>query len=196
MMNEIFSRRSIRRFKTEDISEGTIIDIVEAGIAAPSAKNRQPWKVCLYKGKQKEELISELEKGIKEEESDEPILPGFSYGIADAKNTVRVMKEAPVLLVIINWNGNSPFKVLDAEGRFVEICDSLSIGAFIQNMLLKAEELGVGSLWIGNTCFAYDKLMEYIGEEGQLIGAVALGIADETPNVRPRKSIRDVLIVK
>lgn len=38
--------------------------------------------------------------------------------------------------------------------------------------------------------------MEYIGEEGQLIGAVALGIADETPNVRPRKSMRDVLIVK
>lgn len=194
-MNEIYTRRSIRKFKAEDISEETIIEIVEAGIAAPSAKNRQPWKVCLYKGKQKEELISELEKGIIEE-SDAPILPGFSYGIADAKNTVRVMKEASVLLVIINWNGNSPFKVLDAEGRFVEICDSLSIGAFVQNMLLKAEELGIGSLWIGNTCFAYDKLMEYIGEEGQLIGAVALGIADETPDVRPRKSIRDVLIVK
>ena len=47
--------------------------------------------------------------------------------------------------------------------------------------------MGVGSFWIGNTCFAYRELAEYIGEEGRLIGAVAFGIADEEPEARLEK---------
>jgi nitroreductase len=39
----IFARRSIRRYSGEPVSEREITSILEAGMAAPSANNRQPW---------------------------------------------------------------------------------------------------------------------------------------------------------
>lgn len=60
-------------------------------------------------------------------------------------------------------------------------------------MLLEAKRLEIGTLWIANTCFAYPELMEFIKESGQLIGAVALGYADEVPRQRPRKTLDDIV---
>ncbi len=59
--------------------------------------------------------------------------------------------------------------------------------------LLEAERLGIGTLWIANTCFAYPELTESINGQGQLIGAVALGYADEAPRQRPRKMLDDIV---
>ncbi|MCX8131028.1 MAG: nitroreductase family protein [Clostridia bacterium] len=42
-MNAIFSRRSIRKYTKQDISEEIIEKIIRAGMAAPSAGNEQPW---------------------------------------------------------------------------------------------------------------------------------------------------------
>ena len=39
----IFARRSIRRYSGEPVSEDEITSLLEAGMAAPSANNRQPW---------------------------------------------------------------------------------------------------------------------------------------------------------
>lgn len=39
----IFSRRSIRRYTDQPISEQDLIGLLEAGMAAPSASNRKPW---------------------------------------------------------------------------------------------------------------------------------------------------------
>ena len=189
----IYSRRSIRKFKNAPIPKEHIEEIIRAGSAAPSAKNRQPWK-CIVLGNQcKEEFLSNMEKGIDREEHSLALLPKSRSGLADAKNTLRIMREAPILIVVINTNGKSPFEQLDTDGRFMEICDSLSIGAFIENMLLQAEEMGLGTLWIANTCFAYKELVSYLNTQGQLIGAVALGYADEHPNQRPRKELRDIV---
>lgn len=73
------------------------------------------------------------------------------------------------------------------DERFTQINDTLSIGASIQNMLLRAEELGLGSLWIGNTVLQYRELTEYMQIDTELIGAVALGYKAENPSARPRK---------
>ena len=39
----IFARRSIRRYSGERVGEDEITSLLEAGMAAPSANNRQPW---------------------------------------------------------------------------------------------------------------------------------------------------------
>ena len=51
----------------------------------------------------------------------------------------------------------------------------------------------MGTLWIANTCFAYNELMDFIGTDSQLTGIVAIGFANEVPAKRPRKQmcIRD-----
>ena len=79
------------------------------------------------------------------------------------------------------------------EKRIVEICDSLSIGAAIENMILTATGYGLGTLWIANTCFAYNELMDFIGTDSQLTGIVAVGFADEAPDKRPRKPFEEIV---
>ena len=193
MLEEIYSRRSIRKYTNEPISCSIIEKIIDAGRVAPSAKNRQPWKYLVYSGEAKVRLLSIMKKGIEMEEIN-PRLPLSVNGIPDAKNTLRIMENAPVVIVVLNTNGKSPFVQLDVDGRFSEMNDLLSIGASIENMLLKAEELNIGTLWIGNTCFAYQELMEYIGSTAELIGAIALGYKAETPAMRPRKKIEDIIV--
>lgn len=191
-MDCIKERRSIRKYKPQLLEKETVDEIIKAGILAPSAKNRQPWKFIVYGGESKKELLAEMEKGLLRERDGEAILPNSKSGLADAFHTLKIMKEAPVLIVLLNTNSASPFENIGVEERITEICDSLSIGAAVENMLLKATELGIGSLWIANTFFAYPELTDYIGTPYQLVGAVSLGYSDEAPAARPRKCLADV----
>lgn len=193
MIKEIASRRSIRKYRQNEVSVEMIHQILQAGRLAPSGKNKQPWNFLVYRGQAKKEFLLKMEEGIQREESGHSILPDSGYGLPDARNTLRVMREAPVLIVVVNPYGKSPFEELTVDERVTEIVDSLSIGAAIQNMLLEAERLGLGTLWVANTCFAYSELTESINKPGQLIGAVALGYADEAPRQRPRKALEDLV---
>lgn len=186
-------RRSIRKFTGESVDREQIETIVEAARLAPSAKNRQPWKYIVYAGEEKDKLLDVMENALYKERSEHKLLPQSAYGLPDAFNTLRIMREAPVTIVVMNTNGQSPYEAIEADRRVAEICDSLSIGASIENMLLKATELGLGTLWIANTCFAYDDLVRFVGESGQLISAVAVGYPAEHPAPRPRKPLEEIL---
>lgn len=193
MINEILERRSIRKFKKTKIDKEIIEKILYAATCAPSAKNRQPWKFLVFTDKSKEKLIKVMEKGICEEKKTHRLMPVWANSIGDAENTVKVMKEASCLVVILNTNSKNPFLNIEKETRIVEICDSLSIGAAVENMILTALHYGLGSLWIANTCYAYDDLINFLNTEDQLVGIVALGLPNEKPEMRPRKEFSDVV---
>lgn len=192
-MKEIIERRSIRKYKEDAIKKDDLEKIIQAGILAPSAKNRQPWRYIVYTNMAKNNLLDVMEKGLLRERDGEKLLPKSKNGLPDAFHTLKIMREAPVLIIIENTNGMSPYTDIDADARITEICDTLSIGASVQNILLTATELGYGTLWIANTCFAYNELADYIGIKGQLVGAISLGIANEQPAPRPRKDISEVV---
>ena len=42
-MDALFSRRSIRKYTSEPVTEEVLREILEAGMSAPSAGNQQPW---------------------------------------------------------------------------------------------------------------------------------------------------------
>ncbi len=192
-MDCIKNRRSIRKYKPDAVSRELIESIINAAGLAPSAKNRQPWKYIVYTGNEKNKLTDVMEGALIKEQKQHNLLPNSQYGLPDAFNTLKIMRTAPVIIIVMNTNGTCPFEAADPDTRITEICDILSIGASIENILLKATDLGLGTLWIANTCFAYKGLMKFIGLKGQLVGAVALGYADEHPFPRPRKDIFDIL---
>ena len=189
----IEGRRSIRKYTNQPVEKAVIEEVIRAAALAPSAKNRQPWKYLVYAGAEKEKLVDQMEIGLYREREVSPILPESAFGLPDAYNTLRIMREAPVILVVLNTNGRNPYKEIDTDRRISEICDSLSIGASIENLILKAEDLGLGTLWIANTFFAYPELVEYIGTEYQLVSAVALGYPAEAPAARPRKPLEEIV---
>lgn len=60
VIDNIFARKSVRSFDMEKtISEQDIELLVKAGMAAPSAMNRQPWQFFVFTGKEQMDELSE-----------------------------------------------------------------------------------------------------------------------------------------
>ncbi|MBQ8844971.1 MAG: nitroreductase family protein [Clostridia bacterium] len=166
------TRRSIKKFKNEQVSNEDIITIIESARLSPSLKNRQPWKFIAIKG-DKKEFISDL------------MMDWFNE---NKNNTTTVnksalsIKQASVLILVFR----------DSDNTF-ERRDTLSLGACIGNILLKSTELGVGSKWIADTWYVKDNISNYLGVDLELYSAIALGIPDENFSPKPKKSIEDIL---
>lgn len=193
MIEAIYNRRSIRKYLDTPISKDDIIDIINSAMKAPSSKNRQPWKYIVIQGNAKTEMIKAFEKGMLREETKEALLPMSKKHIPAAKYTIEILKQAPVVIFVVNSLRKGMLENLEPEERVYNICNIQSISASVQNMLLSATEKGIGSLWVCDIFFAYKELCDWLNEDGELICAVALGYPDEDPKERPRKKIDDVV---
>lgn len=167
-------RRSIRKYKNKDIPKEVILELIDTARISPSAKNIQPWKFYVAKGKTKD-TIAEFMKEYADANGSEKYAGMYSTGNA--------IKQAPVLLLVFRDN-DAP---LDRN-------DTLSIGSAIEHILLKATELGLGSLWICAMYKVRDKISKLIGTDLELYSCIALGYADEQPSARPRKSLQDIIM--
>ncbi len=192
MLAAIANRRSIRKFKDTDVPIYMIKEILEAGILAPSSKNRQPWKFVVAMGTGKREALKVMRKGL-EREKINPLLPKSAQHLDGAKYTLKSIEQASAIIFIVNTLGIDVLSPLNTEEHIYEICNAQSIGAAVQNMTLAAAELGLGSLWICDTYFSYQELKDWLKAGGELFAAMAIGYADENPPARPRRKLDDVV---
>ncbi len=180
----ISQRRSIRKYRDEQVPRDLIEKILEAAMLAPSGKNRQPWRFVVLEGRKKTEFIDLLKTTEK--------VRGFEgNNTGSFRQTITGMDKAPVVIIVLN----AYFDTCIEDGRLNHyrwLTDVQSIGAAIQNMLLHAHELGVGTLWICDILYAEKEIRAWLNTELQLIAAVSLGYADEHPFPRPRKPWKEV----
>lgn len=192
MIPEILNRRSIRAYQNTPIPADLIRQVLQAGLLAPSSKNRQPWRFVVVAGKAKEEMLFVMEKGLKREKQ-EPLLPGSAHYLKGAAATMEIMRQAPAVIFILNRLGLPFNRPLSPEERVYEICNAQSIGAAVENMSLEATRLGLGSLWICDTFFAYRELCGWLQADGELAAALALGYSAESPAQRPRLRLEETV---
>ena len=57
-IERMFTRRSIRKYSTEPVSEELMLNILEAGRLAPTATNTQPWHFVVARGPQEKEACT------------------------------------------------------------------------------------------------------------------------------------------
>jgi nitroreductase len=143
-------------------------------------------------GNAKKDVLTVMKKGLIREQ-EQPLLTGSSRYLGGAEYTLSIMEQAPVIIFIINPYGIDINASLKPEEHIYEICNAQSVGAAIENMTLTATELGLGSLWICDTYFAYQELCDWLNAEGELCAAMTIGYSDETPQARPRKGMEDVV---
>jgi F420 biosynthesis protein FbiB-like protein len=183
----IAARRSVRKFTDRPVGEETVNAVLAAAILAPSGKNRQPWRFVVVAGDEKRaQMIRAMREGITDTKA-----RGMETG--SAIMTARVMQHAPVTIFVFNPEGVHPWTSHSVGQTFLEMVDTQSIGAAIQNMLLVAQDLGLGTLWICDVWSAYQQLSAWLGESGQLVAAVALGYPAENPDARPRRPLSEVV---
>jgi nitroreductase len=188
ILDAIAKRRSIRKFLTKDIDIAILKKILSAGIMAPSAKNRQPWKFIVTTNKNKHEMVKVIKSGIENEKGGNGLLKNFKEHIFSAEHTVKIMETAPVTVFIMNTENTFALNQT-AEEKLFEMANIQSIGAAIENIALASLEYGIGSLWICDIYFAYNELREWLNTDGQIIAAVSLGYPDEDPKPRMRKEM-------
>lgn len=185
VMQAIDSRRSIRRFKNDPIDREVIRAILEAGTKAPSGTNRQPWEFVVVTGDKLKEAVQVMREGIK-------VFKARFGNTGSAEYSANIMEQSPAVIFIFNPGGVHPWKRKTVGQQFTEIVDVQSVGAAIQNMILAAESLGIGTLWICDVFQAYEELCKWLKKDCQMVAALALGYKDENPPARPRKSIDEI----
>jgi nitroreductase len=185
-MSAIAARRSIRSFKDDPIPEDKLEAVLRAASLAPSGKNRQPWHFTVVKADKRPEMIRAMREGIEAAKSRGTDERGAEW-------TLKIMESAPVTVFVFNPEGFQPWLPHSIGQMFDDVVDVQSIGAAIQNMLLAAQDLGLGSLWICDVFSAYGELQSWLGEKGEMIAAVSLGYAAESPEARPRKGLADIV---
>ncbi|NJD01225.1 MAG: nitroreductase family protein [Ruminiclostridium sp.] len=189
----IKDRRSIRKFKPDRIAKQQIELLISSACAAPSGKNRQPWEFIVVMDEiERDKVCNVMEQGIDQSEK-ERFVGTQPAIISSARNTLSIMRKAPATVFIFSPDIphiGTPRTLLESlyDLAFVQ-----SIGAAIQNMLLSAVEIGLGSLWICDVYFAYEELVKYFQQDGLMVAAVSLGVPDEMPGMRPRKPIEELV---
>lgn len=165
-MNE---RRSIRKYQNRPVEEETVRELIEAAILAPSWKNMQTSRYYAAITPEKRNQVWEA-------------LPEFNRS-----NT----KDAPVLIVTtivlnkvgFNKDGSSVNELGNGWGYY-------DCGLHNMNLMLKAAELGLGTLIMGMRDADALKQILNIPENESVVAVISVGYPDIDP-VRPKRKTVD-----
>jgi len=157
VLSAIRRRRSVREFIGEPVSQEDVVEILTAGIWAPSGLNNQPWRFVVVRGEDVRRRLAGL----------------THYG--------HIVTAAPLLIVVF----------LDTEAMYDTVKDHQAVGACIQNMLLAADALGLGAVWLGQIVKNKTRVNQTLGldERYDLMAVLAIG----RPAHRDQKSHRKEL---
>lgn len=112
----ILKRRSIRKFKDIKVEEEKIEKLLVSAMAAPSARNMQPWEFYVVTNEEK---------------------------IKNLRNIAKNFDFNSKLIIIVCGNKN---RTITQNDNDFWIQDA---SAAVENILLCATELGLGSVWCG-----------------------------------------------
>lgn len=152
----IKTRRSVRKYKDKAVDWDKVTRILDAGKFAPSAGNIQNWKFVVVR---KENIRKKL---------------------AQAALDQDWMEVAPVHIVVVG----EPEKASRFYGaRGERLYTIQSCAAAVENMMLVANELELGSCWVG--AFDESKVKRALNmPEGVVPQAIiTIGYADEKPEM-------------
>lgn len=137
VLNTLKKRRSVRQYRSEQIKDNELEEILEAAIYAPTGRNDQPWHFTVVQNKK---LIGEISEGAKEvmRESGMEWMVQLG-GIKD----FNIFHRAPTVVIV--------------SGKKEATTPLIDCSAAVQNILLAAESMDIGSCWIGFAKFFFLK---------------------------------------
>ena len=169
----IKTRRSVRKFKNEEISKDIIEDLVLTASYAPSWKNTQITRYIAI--------------------DDSSILKKIADDCTPVYNS-NIIQQSPMLIAVTFIKGRCGF---ERDGSYStkkeDRWQMFDTGAACQTFCLAAKEKGLGTVIMG--IFDEDKITELleIPEERELAALIAVGWPDIDPEAPKRKSVDDLL---
>jgi len=170
----IFGRRSIRRYKDTPVSEEQVRELLLAAAHAPSWTNSQPSRYYVAMGDARDAVAG--------------MLPEFNK-----KN----VENAPVLIVTTVVKGTSGYgKDGSARTHLGDGFTHFDNGLRVQNICLRAVEMGLGTLIMG--IYNESEIREYfaIDDTQEIVCVLSVGWPDIEPEARPRLSVDEIAVFR
>lgn len=160
------TRRSVRKFRPDPVSDELIAQVVEAGTFAASGHDRQPWAIITVTNEEIRRKLSAVNASFFDMDVKDPF-----YG-------------APVVIIVLTKK-RTPTYVYDgtlALGNMMLAAHSLGLASCWVHRAKQTFELPEWQEWLRGLG---------LEEEYEGIGHLALGYADgNLPEARPRKAGR------
>ena len=178
----IHTRTSCRHFLPDALDKPTIEQILAAGVRAPSPLNAQPWQFFVITSDEKKQAISDEAGRCRAwavEQSGWKWLSTYKMDF---------LLQAPVLIAVVGDPKKSGMDGFQEDGP---VGYQLACAAAVQNMLLAAHALGLGSLFF--TLFDKNRLRRIldISEEKTPVALVCIGKPGEPHKAVPRKDVAE-----
>ncbi len=196
LFEAIHTLRAIRRLKPDPIPDDVLRQILEAAIRAPSGGNRQPWFFVAVRDADKRKAISDIwhtgyQKLLEIPYYGDAASGGGSEAEQRMMRSVAYMAEhlheAPVHLVVC----------MDTDGQPPAFGHGSSIYPAIQNLMLAARALGVGTVL--TTIHRYRdaelKALLSIPEHIVTAAVIPMGYARGKFGAGPRKPLDEVAFI-
>jgi len=203
LIEAIKKRRSIRKFKSDEIPKEDIYDIIRAATLAPSAHNKQMWRFIAISNK---EILKEMKRAIVKEIEEISSWPEAK----EAETKIKGMRiystffvKAPLVFAVLVKSYHSMVDELLKLERLkkgqVEFLHSnveiQSVAAAVENLLLAATEKGYGTCWMCGPLIAASALEKILQVEKpwKLMALVPVGIPNQELKPKTVKKIDEVL---
>jgi len=206
LFDAIGGRKSIRRFKQTPVPDGDIRKILDAGRFAPSANNTQPWSFLVIKDR---EVLRNMAAAVREmidrmipfAESEKQAQRLAAY----KSNYYTFFEHAPVVIAVcMEGYDAGTDQLLARMGYAPEDIKRLrplpglqSVSAAVEHMLLAVHALGYGSCWMTGPLVAqeaFGQLLGY-GKDKSIAALLPVGLPDEDPPARSRKTLDEIMKV-
>lgn len=191
----IAARRSIRKFKPEEISEETVKELIEAARLAPSGSNLQPARFIVAKSPQAKESIGKCTPY-------KFVVKAAVIFVCCADLTTITTRETRVGELFregafdgVEMDMSDPSAVSPImDNNMIKAYLSINTAIAIEHIVLKSVDLGLGSCWIGR--FDREKLKELLKLDDNIypVTLLPVGWPDQSPKARPRLALDKYLL--
>lgn len=193
-MEAILKRRSVRHFTAAPVEPEKIEQLLEAARWAPSGGNTQPWDFVVVTDPGLKVRVAELLKVAHMQHWTEVMAqPHRGQALADRIAMAEGLARGPVFIVVC-LNRKRAYTT-KKYGEFGYFLDLQSVAAAIENMLIAATALGLGSVWMGTPRLKQDEMKQLLGipEAVEVVAVVTLGYPADQPGARSRDPLKDIV---
>ena len=183
----IASRRSIRKFKQEDISTDSVHLLLDAARLAPSGSNLQPARFIVAQSPASKEALARYTpyKFIAKAAVIFVCCADLATITTRDTRVGELLQEGAFEGVDMDMNDPSAVSpVMDAEA--VKAYLAMNVAIAIEHIILKSVDLGLGSCWVGR--FNRDKVRNFLALDESIhpVALLPVGYPDQSPKARPR----------
>jgi nitroreductase len=183
----VAGRRSVRSFKSDEVSNAHLLKILDAARMAATSGNQQPWKFLVIRDPQKKDALKKacLERGLAR------IQAGAGTNDASRQEKVKKLQEyydtcftAPLFVVVL----------VDKQSAYPDY-NHFDGPMAAANLMLAARALGYGTVFYTDTIpDEVTRRVLQIPERFERVCIVPIGVPSEWPKPPVKKALSEFIV--